>query len=106
MWGSIGFAVSSLAIGEVLNQVGIQYIMWPYLAFGVITLLAAFKLTDVQATDTPLQLSDLKHLLRSEEHTSELQSRGHLVCRLLLEKKKHEQIARSHVVIKHDMIAA
>src|SRR5207253_7945619 len=25
---------------------------------------------------------------RSEEHTSELQSRGHLVCRLLLEKKK------------------
>src|SRR5437870_6454512 len=31
---------------------------------------------------------------RSEEHTSELQSRGHLVCRLLLEKKKntHESI--------------
>src|SRR5690625_6155165 len=28
--------------------------------------------------------------LRSEEHTSELQSRGHLVCRLLLEKKKDE----------------
>src|SRR5690625_5411448 len=28
-------------------------------------------------------------LLRSEEHTSELQSRGHLVCRLLLEKKKY-----------------
>src|SRR5439155_22639567 len=27
---------------------------------------------------------------RSEEHTSELQSRGHLVCRLLLEKKKSE----------------
>src|SRR5207253_7462985 len=26
-------------------------------------------------------------ILRSEEHTSELQSRGHLVCRLLLEKK-------------------
>src|SRR5439155_25013403 len=28
-------------------------------------------------------------LWRSEEHTSELQSRGHLVCRLLLEKKKN-----------------
>src|SRR5690625_448438 len=27
--------------------------------------------------------------LRSEEHTSELQSRGHLVCRLLLEKNNH-----------------
>src|SRR5690625_5347180 len=30
---------------------------------------------------------------RSEEHTSELQSRGHLVCRLLLEKKKINQQA-------------
>src|SRR5690625_5552128 len=28
--------------------------------------------------------------VRSEEHTSELQSRGHLVCRLLLEKKKQK----------------
>src|SRR5690625_6029053 len=31
---------------------------------------------------------------RSEEHTSELQSRGHLVCRLLLEKKKTESTLR------------
>src|SRR5437660_9559956 len=30
----------------------------------------------------------VEHAGRSEEHTSELQSRGHLVCRLLLEKKK------------------
>src|SRR3989442_10821566 len=32
---------------------------------------------------------------RSEEHTSELQSRPHLVCRLLLEKKKIAQIETS-----------
>src|SRR5207253_11159159 len=32
---------------------------------------------------------------RSEEHTSELQSRGHLVCRLLLEKKKKEKALTS-----------
>src|SRR2546422_10326255 len=32
---------------------------------------------------------------RSEEHTSELQSRLHLVCRLLLEKKKKKQINHS-----------
>src|SRR5437870_13053749 len=31
-----------------------------------------------------------EHRVRSEEHTSELQSRGHLVCRLLLEKKKKQ----------------
>src|SRR3712207_7186768 len=32
----------------------------------------------------------LPHILRSEEHTSELQSRQYLVCRLLLEKKKYD----------------
>src|SRR5438067_4648044 len=33
----------------------------------------------------------LCHVVRSEEHTSELQSRFALVCRLLLEKKKHDR---------------
>src|SRR5439155_25582002 len=35
-------------------------------------------------------LSAGRNARRSEEHTSELQSRGHLVCRLLLEKKKNK----------------
>src|SRR3989449_2102955 len=35
-----------------------------------------------------LQVTELSTHLQSEEHTSELQSRLHLVCRLLLEKKK------------------
>src|SRR2546422_8416134 len=34
--------------------------------------------------------------VRSEEHTSELQSRLHLVCRLLLEKKKKETQHQAH----------
>src|SRR5437660_7041829 len=38
---------------------------------------------------------------RSEEHTSELQSRGHLVCRLLLEKKK-EGISKMFLKCPHD----
>src|SRR5690625_6103313 len=53
-----------------------------------------------QQRDLALVTGDRSHLTRvnapgsahrpprSEEHTSELQSRGHLVCRLLLEKKK------------------
>src|SRR5687768_17881033 len=40
----------------------------------------AFLIRDIAAEDFKLS--------RSEEHTSELQSRLHLVCRLLLEKKK------------------
>src|SRR3989442_11598154 len=45
---------------------------------------------------------------RSEEHTSELQSRPHLVCRLLLEKKKKRRGLRGHgrAPIMHGMPAA
>src|SRR2546422_8259973 len=39
-------------------------------------------------------------VLRSEEHTSELQSRLHLVCRLLLEKKKKANSNTTHVESK------
>src|SRR2546429_4516770 len=38
---------------------------------------------------------------RSEEHTSELQSRLHLVCRLLLEKKKHQPTTPSRSYHTH-----
>src|SRR2546429_7102105 len=39
----------------------------------------------------------LANSARSEEHTSELQSRLHLVCRPLLEKKKHVQDVRTSI---------
>src|SRR2546429_6182262 len=39
---------------------------------------------------TALRLAEIIAEARSEEHTSELQSRLHLVCRLLLEKKKRK----------------
>src|SRR2546422_7734506 len=39
--------------------------------------------------------------VRSEEHTSELQSRLHLVCRLLLEKKKQHQTVCANVINRH-----
>src|SRR5690625_5699156 len=39
-------------------------------------------------TDIVPSVENAEEVVRSEEHTSELQSRGHLVCRLLLEKKK------------------
>src|SRR2546422_8292046 len=40
--------------------------------------------------------------LRSEEHTSELQSRLHLVCRLLLEKKKTKKRSKTSCLITRD----
>src|SRR2546429_5281552 len=53
-------------------------------------------------------LSDVADRVRSEEHTSELQSRLHLVCRLLLEKKKEDELYRVSVVaiVERDIDAA
>src|SRR5690625_6093587 len=45
---------------------------------------------DIVVVNKHRQLAVAKQI-RSEEHTSELQSRGHLVCRLLLEKKKNKR---------------
>src|SRR5690625_6772440 len=45
--------------------------------------------------------------MRSEEHTSELQSRGHLVCRLLLEKKRNQVLhAVTHACLQNDVCSA
>src|SRR5690625_5876069 len=49
-------------------------------------------LVSAEVTSEDPQIVTVKYnpdAVRSEEHTSELQSRGHLVCRLLLEKKKN-----------------
>src|SRR2546422_5179294 len=51
-------------------------------------------MTAVKAKD----LDRMGDLWRSEEHTSELQSRLHLVCRLLLEKKKNNN--QTHTMIR------
>src|SRR3989442_11784882 len=50
----------------------------------------------------PRRASGLSH--RSEEHTSELQSRPHLVCRLLLEKKKKRCAAGTNAARERNQI--
>src|SRR5438045_7295386 len=47
-------------------------------------------LSSAQAVKRQVSPGKLKPAVRSEEHTSELQSLRHIVCRLLLEKKKNE----------------
>src|SRR2546422_7455150 len=47
------------------------------------------KPAGLEAVEQP-PIAPVLNRLRSEEHTSELQSRLHLVCRLLLEKKKNQ----------------
>src|SRR5260370_7398234 len=55
---------------------------------------------------TGVEVSDAHHpgdaILRSEEHTSELQSHLNLVCRLLLEKKKYTYTTQTcHTMLRH-----
>lgn len=66
MWGSVGFAVSSLVIGEVLTRVGIQYMIIPYLFFGFIALLVTFRLTDVKVDSEPIQLKDVSAIIKNK----------------------------------------
>src|SRR5256886_10939065 len=66
-----------------------------------------FANNDPRVKDDAILREKMEHLnkfvdqIRSEEHTSELQSQSNLVCRLLLEKKKkHNQ----HTVITHPIL--
>src|SRR3712207_7274584 len=61
--------------------------------------LAALRRRGAQLQRTSLRRDRGAGPPRSEEHTSELQSRQYLVCRLLLEKKKHQEKARHKTAI-------
>src|SRR3712207_7756318 len=53
---------------------------------------AGAETREERTTDTVARIVFRQPLVRSEEHTSELQSRQYLVCRLLLEKKKKKEL--------------
>src|SRR3712207_6858352 len=66
--------------------------------------IGAFRLTTAGFGRIGAALAALgRPTVRSEEHTSELQSRQYLVCRLLLEKKTHQSLLR---VRQHEIVHA
>jgi len=62
-WGSVGFAFSSLIVGELLARFGIEFIVWPYVILGTALLLIAFSIQDVEADADPVRFSDIKKLI-------------------------------------------
>ncbi|AIF42439.1 MFS transporter [Virgibacillus sp. SK37] len=66
MWGSVGFAVSSLVIGEVLTRVGIQYMIIPFLCFGFLAFLVTFRLTDAKVESDPIRIQDVMVLVKNK----------------------------------------
>ena len=81
----LSFAGKFLALGDTLAVVRLQLVL--VLAFGAVLLFWAGARAVAAASLIGVVIG-LGSILRSEEHTSELQSRRNLVCRLLLEKTK------------------
>src|SRR5690554_4557810 len=83
-----------LSMGKNLSQEGMDDLNSQAVALGIEDALAKKdqRLTDEELMEAfgflQARAQERMSALRSEEHTSELQSRPHLVCRLLLEKKK------------------
>ncbi|RKQ34594.1 MFS transporter [Oceanobacillus halophilus] len=65
-WGSIGFAISSLVVGEILAQVGIQYMLFPYLFFGMMAMVATIKLKDAKVESEPVRLKDVEMIIKNK----------------------------------------
>src|SRR5947209_12771551 len=64
---------------------------------------ARSRMAAVTDESTPPDSPQMTRWPRSEEHTSELQSRQYLVCRLLLEKKKKREIEISYTYLNNLM---
>src|SRR5690625_5275440 len=84
------FFVKERPVGPNDSSIPWKYYLKTIIGLGIIASISHMILLIMQLADIFTLVPNLiKHGLstRSEEHTSELQSRGHLVCRLLLEKK-------------------
>src|SRR2546430_11093645 len=65
---------------------------------GMLTLMRDAQIEELARLNMIAPIILTKYVLRSEEHTSELQSQSNLVCRLLLEKKNMKVDAERHGV--------
>src|SRR2546422_4627949 len=90
VWNSLPLAVTAGWVGAVTAAALLR--TWWRLRVRRRTVSTEEALRAVRLTETGLGLA---WGIRSEEHTSELQSRLHLVCRLLLEKKKKKRAVRA-----------
>src|SRR4051812_49512861 len=98
-------ASSARRTDYTIVHAGHQYRLGPisfWIAVGSLVVMAGWSL----ATGTYFAFhDDVLSRLRSEEHTSELQSHVNLVCRLLLEKKKQSRTRPSGCILAYTSVA-
>src|SRR3712207_8243121 len=84
-----GFMLIAIAANNAVGARALLYYLIPYsaMSIGAFAIVAARE-RELRREVTIDDMAGLGWERRSEEHTSELQSRQYLVCRLLLEKKK------------------
>src|SRR5690625_6682073 len=84
----IGGGVGQLIIGPLSDRYGRRRPFMAGITLHIITSILCALAPGIVSLIALRFIQGFGNAARSEEHTSELQSRGHLVCRLLLEKKK------------------
>lgn len=67
MWGSVGYATTSLLIGQLLLFIGINNIMYPFLFFVICSLFVSFFLTDTTFPSKPVKVFDAFYLLKDRK---------------------------------------
>jgi MFS transporter, PPP family, 3-phenylpropionic acid transporter len=63
MWGSIGFAATSLIGGHILSRIGLDYLLYLYLTYALITFVVVQKISDVNVSAKPINLKEAVNVI-------------------------------------------
>ncbi|MBI0580782.1 MFS transporter [Neobacillus cucumis] len=65
MWGSVGYAVTSYLGGQILTRIGLEHLLYPYLAFTIIAFVFCWKVMDINTPSAPINLKGaVRNILR------------------------------------------
>ncbi|WP_046174295.1 MFS transporter [Domibacillus indicus] len=67
MWGSVGFAVTSLLGGFILGQLGLGYLFYLYLIYAIFTFIVIQKISDVQASSKIINMKEAAKVVSRPE---------------------------------------
>jgi PPP family 3-phenylpropionic acid transporter len=66
MWGSVGFAVTSLLCGQIFSYIGVGNIMIPYVFYAIVSILICLSIIDVKVSKKPVHTSGALELIKDK----------------------------------------